>query len=214
MCAARYRAAVMKEDTPPVAEPSWLAEWIAHAADLPPQGSIILGSKCCADLQFLGSHIATYLNEFDEHSGGHWAAFNHEDLRRIAGDPPCRDLLLSQAAPDPDPASPAPDIDRVALRIAELGGAILEGQYGLDATRNLPSAFRVCLCCQHPVCLHPCHIWLDPASFSPPSLVAVIADSFLDWSSRRPDHLAPDSTSNAHHPASGAETPSHPCASL
>lgn len=205
---------MMTEVSPPPSGPAQLAEWIARADELPSQRSIVLGSKCCTDLKSLASDIAAYLNQFDEHAGGHWAAFNHEDLRRMAGDPACRGLFTGHGLAAPAPDDTAPDIDRVARCLAELGGAVLGGQYGADATRELTNVFRVCLCCQHPVCLQPCHIWLNPGSFSPSSLVAVIADSFLDWCSRRPDTPGRIPTSDAQHPATGAEPDQGRCGSL
>lgn len=204
----------MTDSQPTTPPPSWVAEWLAQAADLPPQKSIVIGSKCSTDLKFIGAQVANYLNEFDHNAEGHWHEFSHNDLYRFAGDPACREMILNGAEPDPHSGPPDSDLDRVARRLARLGGAVLEGQYSLDATNDLDTAFRVCLCRHHPACVEPCHIWLNSSSFTPESLVAVIADSFLDWTSRRPKYSSGDTTGDPQLPANSAESDTRHCASL
>jgi hypothetical protein len=205
----------MKEEQPTAITAAWLAEWIDRPAETPPHRSIVLGSKCAADLKSIGSQIAIYLNQFDEQAEGHWRAFTHRDLYEIAGNPTTREMILNPAEPDPHPGPPDSDLDRVARRIARLGNAILEGQYSLDATNELESTFRVCLCGNHPPCIEPCNMWLNPTTFTHGSLVSVIADSFLDWSSKGEGlHLSSPSAGNTPHPADGAEPDGRRCASL
>jgi|GEM_PF-1195638 len=200
--------------TPSPPGPAWLAEWLARASEIPHQRSIVIGSKCCADLKSIGTEIAHYLNEFDDRADGHWHDFCHQDIYHLAGDPACREMILCGAEPDLHDGPPDSDLDRVARRIARLGGAILEGQYSLDATNDLDTAFRVCLCGNHPACLEPCHIWLNCNTFSRESLVAVISDSFLDWASRRPDYSGGLITADAQDPPNRAEPDTRRCASL
>lgn len=205
----------MKEENPTAITPAWLAEWIDRPAEAPAHRSIVLGSKCATDLKSIGSQIAIYLNQFDEQAEGHWRAFTHEDLYKIAGNPATREMILNNAEPDPHPGPPDSDLDRVARRIARLGNAILEGQYSLDATTGLHETFRVCLCGHHPPCIEPCNMWLNPATFTRGSLVSVIADSFLDWSSKGEGlHLSDYPADHAQHPAGGAEPNDRSCASL
>jgi hypothetical protein len=204
----------MNDSTSDAQDPAWLAEWLGRTTDLAPQRSIVIGSKCSADLKLIGTEVAHYLNEFDDQAEGHWHDFSHDDLYRLAGDPACREMILSGCELDPHSGPPDSDLDRVARRLARLGGAILEGQYSLDATNDLDTAFRVCLCGQHPACIEPCHIWLNPTTFSREGLVAVIADSFLDWTARRPDPSDPNTTGDAQHPANRAEPDTRHCASL
>jgi hypothetical protein len=204
----------MKEQPPTTPAPAWLAEWLARATELSPQRSIVIGSRCCTDLKGIGIEIAHYLNEFDENAEGNWHEFSHTDLHHFAGDPACREMILSGAESDPHPGPPDSDLDRVARRVARLGGAVLEGRYSLDATTDLRSAFRVCLCGEHPTCIDPCDIWINSTSFSREGLVAVIADSFLDWANRRGGGPVSTTTPNAQLPANGAEPDSRHCASL
>ena len=167
-----------------------LVEWLQKPSFAQIRHSIAIGARCGANLQRIGTQVADYLNETDPEARNHWRPFCMEDLRHFAGDPTCRNLILAGHQPDHHAGPPDSDIDRIARRLARLGGAVLEGQYSLDATNDLENAFRICLCSHVPVCVDPCHMWLNPKRFSRKSLISVIADSFLDWTSRNPTHLA------------------------
>ena len=169
---------------------AWLVEWLRKPSFAQIRHSIVIGARCGANLQRIGTHVAEYLNENDPEARNHWHPFCLEDLRHFAGDPAYRDLILAGQTPDHHSGPPDSDIDRIARRLARLGGAVLEGQYSLDATNDLDNAFRICLCSHDPVCIAPCHMWLNPQRFSRSSLISVIADSFLDWTSRNPTTLA------------------------
>lgn len=166
------------------ATPAGFIEWLDQAASNPPEHSIVIGAKCCADIDCVGNDIASYLNEFDDATGSHWRAFNTEDFRRLAGDPGCRNLIIDDLPDDPGLTPPFSDLDRIIRRLGVLGGAILEGQASLDAAAGLQNTFQVCLCCTDHTDTENCHMWLNPKLFSRDSLVSVIADSFLDWTSR------------------------------
>ena len=178
---------VVSVDAPPAA---WLVDWLKKPSFAQTRCSIVIGAHCGANLQRIGAQVAEYLNENDPKSRNQWHPFSMEDLRHFAGDPAYRNLILAGHPPDRHAGPPDSDIDRIARRLARLGGAVLEGQYSLDATNDLDNAFRICLCSHEPACLDPCHMWLNPKRFSRNSLISVIADSFLDWTSRNPAILA------------------------
>lgn len=169
---------------------AWLVDWLKKPSFAQIRHSVIIGAQCGANLQRIGAQVAAHLNENDPEARNHWHPFCMEELRHFAGEPACRELILSGAPPDRHLGPPDSDIDRIARRLARLGGAVLEGQYSLDATNDLDNAFRICLCNEAPICFESCHMWLNPQRFSRKSLISVIADSFLDWMSRNPGTLA------------------------
>lgn len=168
--------------------PAWLVDWLKKPGDAQLRHSIVVGARCGTNLRRIGRQVAEQLNIIDPEARNYWHAFELEHLRHFAGAPDHRDLILAGTPPDPHPGIPDSDIDRIARRLARMGGAVLEGQYSLDATNDLGNTFRICLCSSNPTCLQPCHMWLNPQRFSRESLISVIADSFLDWASRNPTH--------------------------
>jgi hypothetical protein len=199
----------MKDISNPAPSAAWYADWLKHRNSEVPLRSIVIGAKCSANLQRIGAQVANYLNEFDSEAEGHWRAFSADDLRHCAGDPTCRDLVLSGAPCELHPHSPDTDIERLARCLARVGGAVVEGEFALDEANGIDKAFRVCLCSEDPLCFGPCHMWLNPGQFSRESLVSVIADSFLDWTSRQADEDRQQAMGAAPHPTGGAE-PSGP----
>lgn len=175
--------------------PAWLVDWLRKPSYAQLRHSIVVGARCGANLRRIGAQVAEQLNIIDPEARNFWKAFEVEHLRHFAGDPDHRDLILSGAPPEPHSGAPDSDLDRIARRLARMGGAVLEGQYSLDATDDLENTFRICLCNSNPTCLQPCHMWLNPQRFSRESLITVIADSFLDWTSRHPTgpHFEPAS---------------------
>lgn len=170
----------------PVTSNEHLAAWMSRPAFAPNHHSLVIGSRCGANLDRLGSRVARYLNEHDPEPRNYWHPFTMDNLHRLAGDPFLRDLILAGPAVDHHPGPPDSHLDRVARRLAQLGGAVLEGEFSLDATNDLRDTFRICLCDHSPVCLDPCHLLVNPSVFSRESLVSAIGDSFLDWTSRNP----------------------------
>lgn len=173
----------MKEIRNPALGAAWFAKWLKHRSSELPLRSIIIGAKCAASLRNIGSQVANYLNEFDSQAEGHWRGFSAADLKSFAEDPACRDLILAENSGDPSES----DLARITRRLARVGGAVLEGPQSPDTTGSIDLAFRVCLCVEDPLCFGPCHMWLNPTAFTHESLVSIIADSFLDWTSRQGD---------------------------
>jgi len=199
----------MKDISNPAPSAAWFAEWLKHRSTEPPLRSIVIGAKCSAALPRIGAQVANYLNEFDSEAEGHWHAFSTDDLRHCAGDPACRELILSGAPTELHPVTSDSDIDRIARCLTRVGGAVLEGEFPVGADNNLDAAFRVCLCDQNPLCFGPCHMWLNPSEFSRESLVSIVADSFLDWTSRQSDVEIQQIAGGAQLPCGGAR-PSGP----
>jgi len=167
----------------PAGRPSWLVDWLSDASRQSQCHSIALSATCAADLHGIATAVADYLNEFDSQGGCQWRAFGAEDLRQFAGDPICRDLLLAgnrEADPQPPPRT---DLERITRRLARIGGVVLEGQCGSDATLDIPEVFHVCLCSTEHASHEAYHLWVNPSLFEPRSLISVLSDSFLDWSS-------------------------------
>lgn len=177
----------MKNISDPAPSARWFAEWLKQRGSEQPLRSVVIGARCSTKLPRIGNQVANYLNEFDSEAEGHWHAFSAANLRHCAGDPACRDLILSSAPCELHPHTPGTDVDRIARCLARVGGAVLEGEFPPDATDPIESSFRVCLCEEDPLCIGPCHMWLNPGQFSRESLVSIIADSFLDWTSRASD---------------------------
>lgn len=195
----------MMDISNPAPTAAWFADWLKNRRAQLPLRSIVIGAKCSADLHRISSQVANYLNEFDSDAEGHWHAFSADDLRQCAGDPACRDLILAGAPTELHPVTSESDIDRIARCLARIGGAVLEGQFTVGATDNPDAAFRVCLCAQDPLCFGPGHMWLNPTQFSRESLVSVIADSFLDWTSRPADENVPHTSGGVHLPSGGTK---------
>ena len=179
-----------------------LVEWLDQAVSNPMEHSIVVGSKCPADIESIGAEVAGYLNEFDDAGAAHWRAFNTSDFRHLAGDPAYRDLIIDDLPDDPAFDEAASDLDRIIRHLGTLGGAVLEGQASLDAARGLTNTFHVCLCCTEHTDPENCHMWLNPERFARDSLVSVIADSFLDWASRVGSHGSGSAPGGSRPPAS------------
>ena len=144
-------------------------------------GTLAVSATCGCDVTRLAGDIRDYLDEREESGCGLFVVFDREDIRRIAGDPSLRQRILSAVK---DPAAMADvgcDYERMIRSVASLGGAILAGQYCLEATRGLDRVFRVMVshcgdCRKDEPALS-----FDPQRFTRESLVQVIGDSFADW---------------------------------
>ncbi len=167
----------------PSGQPPWLVNWLRDACTQEQHHSIALSATCSADLHGIATAVAEYLNEFDSNGGCQWRAFGIEELRQLAGDPICRNLILAGCGNPPPGVPPLSDLELVTRRLAHIGGVVLEGQCGSDATLDIPEVFHVCLCDAEHASHAAYHLWVNPARFRPQSLVSVVSDSFLDWSS-------------------------------
>lgn len=166
---------------------SGLVDWLRKPARGSLRHSIVLGSRCNADLPRLGAQLARTLNTATRSGASSWQAFSIHDLWHLAGDPEHRDLILGGLPPDRHPGPPDSDIDRIARRLARIGGAILEGQYALDATEGLANTFRVCLCSGGHRCPEHCDALLDISETGDKDeLATVISSAFLNWRQSRP----------------------------
>lgn len=164
-----------------------LVDWLHKPSGRELRHSLVIGSRCSADLPVLGDQLADALNARLRPGTDRWQTFNIRDLWHLAGDPGHRTTILGNLPPDHHPGPPDSDIDRIARRLARLGGAILEGQYALDATEGLPNTFRVCLCSGLHHCPERCDILLKPEEFTTQSdLTQTIAAAFLKWRATHP----------------------------
>jgi hypothetical protein len=167
--------------------PGQLVDWLRQPAPAQLRHSLVIGSRCNADLPFLGDYIASLLNEEIPEGQRRWHAFSPQDLWHLAGDPSHRETILKQGTPDPHDGPPDSDIDRIARLLARIGGSILEGQYSLDATNHLPNTFRVCLCSKDHSCPEPCDILINPENHGTRrSLATAIATAFVQWKDAHP----------------------------
>lgn len=167
--------------------PSQLVDWLHKPTRAQLRHSIVIGSRCNADLPTIGDHIANSLNEQAPKDQRQWHSFCMTDLWRFAGNPAYRETILENLPPDRHDGPPDSDIDRIARRLARVGGAILEGQYSLDATDHLDNTFRVCLCSKEHRCPEECNILLNPENYeSRRSLASTIASAFISWEPNHP----------------------------
>lgn len=173
----------MSKITESQSPPAWLVDWMRDAGAHAQCHSLVLCASSGPNLHRLACAVSDYLNEFDGLGSCQWRAFDTEELRHLAGDPTCRRLLLAGAPPVPEGVPHDSDLNRTARRLARLGGVILEGQCGFEATLELPEAFHVCLSKGDHPRRDKHHLWLNPERFQPDTLVSIIADSFLNWSS-------------------------------
>lgn len=167
--------------------PSQLVNWLHKPTRSQLRHAIAVGSRCCTDLPFIGSQIAQALNQQAPEDQRLWRAFEINELWHLAGDPAHRKAILEDHPCDYHPGPPDSDIDRITRRLARIGGAILEGQYALDATTQLDNTFRICLCNKFHDCPGECHLLLNPDEYnSRRNLATAIASAFLDWEPTHP----------------------------
>ena len=168
-----------------LALPPWLVDWMRDASCHAQRHSLSLASNGNTDLEAVARGVADYLNEFDSEGGCQWRAFDTQLLRELAANPSSRDLVLSGSTPLNQGSPPRPDLDRVIRRLVRLGGVILTGAVGHEATADLSETFHICLSSSAPADHRRCHMWVNPDRFTVRGLVCIIADSFLNWSSHR-----------------------------
>ena len=155
-----------------------LGDWLAQDKW---RGSLAVATTCGCDVARLGRDICDYLNGKEKTQGGLLMAFDHDDIRRLAGEPSWRRRILSAVTDTAAMDDCGCDFSCIIRGVASLGGAVLAGQSCLDATRGLDNVFRVMVSsCGHCRTDDP-SMRLDPSRFSAESLVHVIGDSFADW---------------------------------
>jgi hypothetical protein len=162
--------------------PPWLVDWLREACCHRRGRSLVLASAGTASFAEVSCALAAYLNEFDTDGESQWRAFDNALLSQLASDPICRDLVMAGVEPPASSHPVRPDRERLARRLAHLGGVILEGLEELGLTADLPGSFHICLSTEEPSDCLRFHMWVNPRRFSLRSLVCVLADSFLDWS--------------------------------
>ena len=158
----------MKDISNPAPSAAWYADWLKHRNSEVPLRSIVIGAKCSANLQRIGAQVANYLNEFDSEAEGHWRAFSADDLRHCAGDPTCRDLVLSGAPCELHPHSPDTDIERLAEQVdwhsAGNGGHVEVVQARPDLVGSgTPTTKKQPVCCREVPTFCRSHAPLDDA---------------------------------------------------
>lgn len=166
----------------PVSPPPWLTERLHSAADDQREPAMILDCACQGiDRHALATNLANYLNEFDSSSHPNWHPLSHTELTSLL-------RQWDQLQIPSLPASPLAGLSftseaDLAWNLCQLGGVILEEPFDFARDVDLRSCFQVCLCCRSPSPFHLAHLWINPSRFAPSTLVTVIADSFLNWSS-------------------------------
>lgn len=154
-----------------------LINWLKQSA---PGCSLAIGATCGCDVSKLGHDICNWLNSPDLQAGGLVRVFDREEIRHLAGDPYWRDSILAAAGRRGVDVESGCDYECVIRALAALGGAILPGEWALEATAGLDNVFRVGLAhCDH--CLPESTLQLDPADYSREGLATIIGKRFLRW---------------------------------
>jgi len=184
-----YRKDAMKIPSLPHAQaPQGLVEWLHQPA---PGFSLALGATCSCDLSQLGRDVAEWLNASDSPFHGACRVFDQNAVRQLAGDPHWRHSILATAALHGVDIDSGCDYECMVRALAAHGGAILAGEWALEATADLDRVFRVGLAhCEH------CRpgasaLLLDPDGYSQNGLAAVIGRRFLRWIDEHRNGRAP-----------------------
>lgn len=128
----------------------------------------------------LAADIASYLNEFDDESGGNWLAFEPGLVEAIASNPGDRRLLgIAEPSAEAGVLNPCA-IQQVIRALADRGHAVLDTPLAAATTRDLRGAFHVAVGLT-PNALDECHMILNARRFGPRCLAPVIGDTFLEW---------------------------------
>lgn len=157
--------------------PVGLVDWLKQKE---PPFSLAIGATCGCDLSKMGHDICEHLNVPGLPAGGRCRAFDPDEIRRLAGDPQARHAILAAAAHKGVDLESGSDADCLVRAIAALGGAVLSGEWAIEATAGMDRVFRVALshcdrCCPSST-LH-----LDPDGYSPDGLARIIAKRFVHW---------------------------------
>jgi hypothetical protein len=158
--------------------PQGLVDWLHRPG---PPYSLALGATCNCDISQLGRDVAEWLNASDSPLRGACLAFDRNEVRQLAGDPHWRHSILATAALHGIDIDSGCDYECMVRALAAHGGAVLAGEWALEATANLEPVFRVGLAhCEH--CKPGASaLLLDPNGYSQNGLAAIIGRRFLRW---------------------------------
>lgn len=166
-----------KASYPHAEDPSGLLDWLNQTG---PGCSLAIGATCGCDISKLGRDVCNWINGPDLPAGGICRVFDREEIRHLAGDPYWRHSIQAAARRCGVDFEASCDYEGVIRALAALGGAILPGEWALEATADLDNVLRVglahCERCSPESLLH-----LDPAGFSCEGLATVIGKRFLSW---------------------------------
>ena len=168
----------MKSPTSPSALPVGLIDWLKQPG---PAYSLAIGATCGCDISQLGRDVCAQLNAAGLSWGGHCRAFDPDEIRMLAGDPYWRNAIFAAAARKGIDLESGCDYECMIRAIAALGGAVLSGEWAVEATATMDQVFRVALShCDH--CCPTSTLQLDPNGYSPEGLAKIIAKRFVHWS--------------------------------
>lgn len=163
---------------PHAQDPQGLVDWLHRPG---PEFSLALGATCNCDISQLGKDVADWLNASDSTLHGACRAFDQNEVRLLAGDPHWRHSILATAALRGFDVDSGCDYECMVRALAAHGGAVLAGEWALEATAGLDSVFGVGLAhCEH--CMPGASaLLLDPDGYSQNGLAAIIGRRFLRW---------------------------------
>lgn len=160
------------------AHPVGLIDWLKQPA---PSFSLAIGATCGCDISQLGRDVCEQLNAAGLASGGHCRAFDPDEIRMLAGDPYWRNAIFAAAARKGIDLESGCDYECMIRAIAALGGAVLSGEWAIEATADMDRVFRVALShCER--CCPASTLHLDPEAYTPEGLAKIIAKRFVHWS--------------------------------
>jgi hypothetical protein len=162
----------------PATEFSEFHRWFVAKRPAQPASILLQGNAGLADA------IACYLNEFDEESRGNWLAFAPELIELISKTGPQRALLGLDRDCENAPSNCTCARRNLFEALARHGWVVLDEELASEATSKLENVFRVLLGSPSGGSEH-FHLILHPKDFSNSSLVALIADTYLEWANSR-----------------------------
>ncbi len=167
----------MKSPTPHSTQPVGLIDWLKQSET---SCSLAIGATCGCDISQLGRDVCEHLNASARHPGGHFRAFDHDEIRGLAGDPHWRKAIFAAAARKGVDLDSGCDYECMVRAIAALGGAVLSGEWAIESTADMKRVFRVALShCE--LCCPDSALQLDPDGYSADGLARIIAKRFVHW---------------------------------
>ncbi len=172
-----YSEDAMKSPFQHPVHPVGLIDWLKQPE---PSFSLAIGATCGCNISQLGREVCEHLNATALASGGHCRAFDPDEIRLLAGDPYWRKAIFAAAASKGIDLDSGCDSECMVRAIAELGGAVLSGEWAIESTANMDRVFRVALAhCDR--CCPASTLYLDPDGYSPEGLARIIAKRFAHW---------------------------------
>jgi hypothetical protein len=168
----------MKNPSSTSSNPVGLVGWLKQPG---PPFSLSIGATCGCNVAQLGREVCDHLNAAGLPSGGRCRAFDPDEIRMLAGDPYWRNAIFAAAARKGIDLDSGCDYECMVRAIAALGGAVLSGEWAIQATAKMDHVFRVALShCER--CCPASTLHLDPDGYSPEGLARIIAKRFVHWS--------------------------------